>query len=111
MHSRRSRSRFSKALAAKPNYLDGKTNQAISLLLQQRRATAVAEFQAILQAAPGNLKAPANLSAAFYEMARYAEASDAFAKAVELSQEKAGRSAEAKEAFADSAHPRPPAHS
>jgi len=76
-----------------------------------------------LQTDPRNLKAQANPATAFYEMARYAEASDAFATAVELSPEdadlrtnlafalqKAGRSAEAKRAFADAKRLRPPAN-
>jgi len=61
------------ALAVKPNYLGAEANHAISLLLQHHRAPAVAEFQAILQTAT-----------AFYEMARFPEASEAFADAKRL---------------------------
>jgi Flp pilus assembly protein TadD len=66
------------------------------------------------------LKAQSNLATAFYELSRYSEACDAFAKAVELSPEdadlrtnlalalqKAGRDAEAKQAFADAKRLRP----
>jgi hypothetical protein len=42
MHLGEAEASFSLALVAKPNYLDGKTNHAISLLLQHRRAAAVA---------------------------------------------------------------------
>jgi len=90
------------------------------MLLQHHRAPAVAEFQSILNADPRNLKAQSNLATAFYELSRYSEACDAFAKAVELSPEdadlgsnlalalqKAGRDAEAKQAFADAKRLRP----
>jgi len=85
MHVSEAEAAFSAALAKKPEYLDAKTNHAVSLLLQHRRAPAVAEFQEVIKTDPRNLKAQANLATALYEMARYREACDAFAKAVDLS--------------------------
>jgi Flp pilus assembly protein TadD len=77
-------------------------------------STAIPEFQKVLQANPKNLKAQANLATTFFDLHRYAEASDAFALAVELSPndpdlrtnlgialQRAGRTEESKKAMAD----------
>jgi serine/threonine-protein kinase HipA len=72
------------------------------------------EFQKSLQSDPQYLKAQANLAAAHFDLRRYPEASSAFARAVELSPhdpylrtnlglalEKAGKTDQAKKAFAE----------
>jgi tetratricopeptide (TPR) repeat protein len=70
--------------------------------------------RALRGASTANLKAQSNLAATFFDLHRYSEASDTFALAVELSPndpdlranlglalQKAGRSDEAKKAFAE----------
>ena len=82
--------------------------------LEKRGAQAIPEFQKVLQANPRNLKAQSNLAATYFDLHRYAEASDSFALAVELSPndpdlranlglalQKAGKGEESKKAYAE----------
>ena len=85
-------------------------------------ADAVPIFQRVLQSDPKNLKAQANLAAAFFTLHRYFEAAAAFSRASQLSPQdpdlltnlgislqKAGKEDEAKQAFAKAAALRAPA--
>ena len=91
-----------------------RTSHAVALSLQGKGTEAVPEFEKVLQDDPKNLKALANLATALFTLQHYAQASDAFARAVELAPDdpdlrtnlgialqKTGRAEEAKKAFAD----------
>jgi protein O-GlcNAc transferase len=103
---------FTRSLALKPDYIDAAVNHAISLNLPGRHTEAIPEFQKALQVEPQNLKAQANMAAALFDLRRYSDAAGAFAHAVELSPEapdlstnlaleKAGKTEQAKRAYAE----------
>ncbi|MGB7730099.1 MAG: tetratricopeptide repeat protein [Candidatus Acidiferrum sp.] len=76
---------FQHSLALKPDYNDALVNHAISLMLLKRSAEALPEFKQALQDDPKNLKAQSNLAQALFDLDHFTEASDAYARAIELS--------------------------
>lgn len=103
---------FQHSLALKPDYTDALVNHAISLMLLKRSAEALPEFNQALLADPKNLKAQSSLAQALFDLGHFTEASDAYARAIDISPgspnlhtnrglalEKAGRLDEAKKEF------------